>query len=246
MFPARPPHHHGGGGGGEAPADVPPVSERPGVAGARGEGKTQQGRVEDEEGQTGEHGFTCHVCLECPRQPVATVCGHIYCWGCLYKWLNMHRDDPACPVCKAGIEMPNDDPTNAKVIPLYVSGRCEADPRTTIHESPPRPPTDRPPPQRFPNFQGGMPGFGAFNGHVSVSAGLGLLPSLIGLTFVPAQFTNNGVPMGGPGGPPGAGEAGAQPNGTVGSQDEVAQQEFLSRMLFLIGTFIALCLIFFP
>jgi hypothetical protein len=33
--------------------------------------------------------------------------------------------------------------------------------------------------------------------------------------------------------------------GTV-SQDEAAQQEFLSRVLFMIGTFIALCLIFFP
>jgi hypothetical protein len=29
-------------------------------------------------------------------------------------------------------------------------------------------------------------------------------------------------------------------------QHEAAQQEFLSRLLFMIGTFIALCLIFFP
>jgi len=33
---------------------------------------------------------------------------------------------------------------------------------------------------------------------------------------------------------------------TALEQQEAAQQEFLSRLLFMIGTFIALCLIFFP
>ena len=49
-------------------------------------------------------------------------------WECLYKWLNMHRDDPQCPVCKAGIEMPGRDPSKAKVVPLYV-GEENSDPR---------------------------------------------------------------------------------------------------------------------
>ncbi|KAJ1483476.1 hypothetical protein T484DRAFT_1622781, partial [Baffinella frigidus] len=58
--------------------------------------------------------FLCHVCLGSPNKPVATVCGHIYCWGCLYKWLSLHRDDPNCPVCKAGIEVPEGDLSKAR------------------------------------------------------------------------------------------------------------------------------------
>jgi hypothetical protein len=48
------------------------------------------------------------------------------------QWLAVpnHSNDPACPVCKAVIEMPNLDPSKAKVIPLYVNGKSEADPRT--------------------------------------------------------------------------------------------------------------------
>jgi len=56
---------------------------------------------------------------------------------------------------------------------------------------------------------------------------------------VPAPFQHGGVT----GGPPNDGGAA---EGITGSQEEVAQQEFLSRVLFMIGTFIALCLIFFP
>lgn len=44
----------------------------------------------------------------------------------------------------------------------------------------------------------------------------------------------------------GAAEGSGNPTAGFGVQEEVAQQEFLSRVLFMIGTFIALCLIFFP
>ena len=36
--------------------------------------------------------FVCHICLNSPDKPVVTVCGHLHCWGCLYKWLALHRD----------------------------------------------------------------------------------------------------------------------------------------------------------
>lgn len=92
-----------------------------------------------------EHSFICNICLVAPDQPVVTVCGHLYCWGCLYKWLGMHRDLSQCPVCKAGIELPGGEPSKAKVIPLYVNGRT-SDPResTPPEEIPQRPPGERP------------------------------------------------------------------------------------------------------
>eukprot|EP00592_Proboscia_alata_P005065 CAMPEP_0194375024 /NCGR_PEP_ID=MMETSP0174-20130528/23479_1 /TAXON_ID=216777 /ORGANISM="Proboscia alata, Strain PI-D3" /LENGTH=722 /DNA_ID=CAMNT_0039154947 /DNA_START=111 /DNA_END=2279 /DNA_ORIENTATION=- len=31
--------------------------------------------------------FDCNICLESVVEPVVTLCGHLYCWPCLYKWL---------------------------------------------------------------------------------------------------------------------------------------------------------------
>jgi E3 ubiquitin-protein ligase RNF5 len=159
-----------------------------------------------------DHSFICNICLVAPDQPVVTVCGHLYCWGCLYKWLGMHRDLSQCPVCKAGIELPGGEPSKAKVIPLYVNGRT-SDPResTPPEEIPQRPPGERPESHRrfvFPvrmqypdpaytqfhfviccHQQGWQAGLGPGGvhhsfGNVTLSAGFGLFPSLFGITFV--------------------------------------------------------------
>ena len=29
--------------------------------------------------------FDCNICLETPRDPVITLCGHLFCWHCLYR-----------------------------------------------------------------------------------------------------------------------------------------------------------------
>lgn len=29
--------------------------------------------------------FECNICLELARDPVVTLCGHLYCWPCLYR-----------------------------------------------------------------------------------------------------------------------------------------------------------------
>ena len=29
--------------------------------------------------------FACHICLECASDPVVTVCGHMFCWPCIYR-----------------------------------------------------------------------------------------------------------------------------------------------------------------
>lgn len=31
--------------------------------------------------------FTCNICLDTVNEPVVTRCGHLYCWPCLYQWL---------------------------------------------------------------------------------------------------------------------------------------------------------------
>ncbi|KAI5381809.1 hypothetical protein KIW84_UN0408 [Lathyrus oleraceus] len=61
--------------------------------------------------------------------PVITLCGHLFFWPCLYKWLH-HRSHPQeCPVCKGVVG-------EEKLVPLYGKGRSVTDPRTEI---PPRP-----------------------------------------------------------------------------------------------------------
>lgn len=29
--------------------------------------------------------FDCNVCYDTAREPVVTMCGHLYCWPCLYR-----------------------------------------------------------------------------------------------------------------------------------------------------------------
>lgn len=85
--------------------------------------------------------FECNVCLELCKEPVVTLCGHLYCWPCLYRWLQVQSYCRACPVCKAGVDVD-------KVIPIYGRG-SEADaslqePVKAIQPVPPRPAGQRP------------------------------------------------------------------------------------------------------
>ncbi|KAK9676806.1 hypothetical protein RND81_11G102400 [Saponaria officinalis] len=68
-------------------------------------------------------GFDCNICLDLVQDPVVTFCGHLYCWPCIYRWLqsqNASSDDPdqqpQCPVCKAEV-------TENTLIPLYGRGQ---------------------------------------------------------------------------------------------------------------------------
>jgi hypothetical protein len=29
--------------------------------------------------------YECNICLELAKEPVVTLCGHLYCWPCLYR-----------------------------------------------------------------------------------------------------------------------------------------------------------------
>ncbi|KAL1815355.1 hypothetical protein ACET3Z_017929 [Daucus carota] len=71
--------------------------------------------------------FDCNICLDTARDPVVTLCGHLYCWPCIYKWLHVVRSSlesdkqPDCPVCKARI-------SETSLVPLYGRGDTCSDP----------------------------------------------------------------------------------------------------------------------
>ncbi|XP_051124864.1 E3 ubiquitin-protein ligase RMA1H1-like isoform X2 [Andrographis paniculata] len=70
--------------------------------------------------------FDCNICLESSRDPVVTLCGHLFCWPCIYKWLQVQNSSfdsdtrPKCPVCKAYI-------SESSLVPLYGGGSCESE-----------------------------------------------------------------------------------------------------------------------
>ncbi|KAJ8428928.1 hypothetical protein Cgig2_001019 [Carnegiea gigantea] len=66
--------------------------------------------------------FDCNICFDSAHDPVVTLCGHLYCWACIFKWLNVQSSSDsnpvrqqACPICKAGI-------SQVSLIPLYSHG----------------------------------------------------------------------------------------------------------------------------
>lgn len=92
-------------------------------------------------------GFDCNICLQSVHEPVTTLCGHIYCWPCIYKWLHIQKQQETCPVCKTDISL-------TSLVPLYVhtgtsnNSDSEAKRLLLLHmgvEIPPRPPPPPPP-----------------------------------------------------------------------------------------------------
>lgn len=58
----------------------------------------------------------CNICLDSVCDPVVTLCGHLYCWPCIYKWFQQCKTSPPqCPICKAEI-------SDSTVVPLYGRG----------------------------------------------------------------------------------------------------------------------------
>lgn len=135
--------------------------------------------------------FECNICFELAQDPIVTLCGHLFCWPCLYRWLHHHSHSQECPVCKAIVE-------EEKLVPLYGRGKMQADPRSKTYHGinvPNRPagqrPETAPPPEanQFPNY-----GFGFMGGFVPMATARignftfatafgGLLPSLLNIQF---------------------------------------------------------------
>lgn len=111
--------------------------------------------------------FECNICLELAKEPVVTLCGHLYCWPCLYRWVQVQHQYRNCPVCKAGVAVD-------KVIPIYGRG-CDTDPRQEAVKVQPVPP--RPAGQRPVSTRTGTP----------AAAQQGVLPALFGFQLAPGQ-----------------------------------------------------------
>ncbi|KAJ3029509.1 UNVERIFIED_CONTAM: hypothetical protein HDU68_011902 [Siphonaria sp. JEL0065] len=201
--------------------------------------------------------------LDMASSPVVTLCGHLFCWPCLSRWIaSATRNSNTCPVCKAGIE-------KDKLIPIYCKGKTD-DPRNTVEEERPagQRPEAVPQPGFFGNglgggmngmefnpFFGGLPGaqfnLGGTNIHFSAGFGpLGLLFPLLGMGY--NYFRGSGVGGQGIGGAttPGVGGRGAGvgiPGGATGHDARlaqvVAQQAFISRVFLLISALVFVAIV---
>ena len=184
-----------------------------------------------------ESAFICNICLEITtKDPVVTQCGHLYCWPCLYRWLNT-QNTPCCPVCKAGISREN-------VIPLFIRGAEGHDPRSKTPNAgggsgglvednvPNRPGGHRPEPQQQTNAAGMHNINGQLNaqfGGMSFSAGFGFFPSLFGLQFQSFAPPISQIPN----------------DGNRPLTPEELEQKMLSRFLLVLGSMVILGLLFF-
>ncbi|KAL4343520.1 hypothetical protein AHAS_Ahas11G0086600 [Arachis hypogaea] len=158
--------------------------------------------------------FECNICFDLAQDPVITLCGHLFCWPCLYMWLHHHSQCQECPVCKALVQ-------EEKLVPLYGRGKAQTDPRTKSYpgmevprrpsgqrpETEPQPPPQQPGPNLFGNYGFGLMGgfipmatatFGNFT--LSTAFG-GFIPSLLNIQFQPfhdatVYGTTSGYPFG--------------------------------------------------
>lgn len=86
-------------------------------------GKTNQEKQNNDDEDKNDSMFECNICLDVAKEPVVSLCGHLFCWPCLHQWLETRPNRQVCPVCKAAIG-------RDKVIPLYGRGNAkQEDPR---------------------------------------------------------------------------------------------------------------------
>uniref|UniRef100_A0A0D9V7E2 E3 ubiquitin-protein ligase RMA n=1 Tax=Leersia perrieri TaxID=77586 RepID=A0A0D9V7E2_9ORYZ len=83
--------------------------------------------------------FECNICFDMASEPVVTSCGHLFCWPCLYQWLNVYSNHKECPVCKGEV-------TEANITPIYGRGNSCLDAEKSVEDGkqtgpaiPPRP-----------------------------------------------------------------------------------------------------------
>lgn len=121
--------------------------------------------------------FECNICLELAKDPIVTLCGHLYCWPCLYRWMQVQTYCRQCPVCKAGIEVD-------KVVPIYGRGSENPEPHqdfTKLQPLPPRPVAQRPIPVQL------APPMGTTAAPQQQQPQQGMLPALFGFQLGPGQ-----------------------------------------------------------
>ncbi|KAI6177368.1 hypothetical protein M3Y97_00899400 [Aphelenchoides bicaudatus] len=170
--------------------------------------KNEEDKKDDSEDKKQDNSkFECNICLEFARDPVVSLCGHLFCWPCLHQWLLTRPNQQLCPVCKAAVSREN-------VIPLYGRSGNDADPRDKV---PPRPKGIRTEEPTSSNWQFSDP-----HGHVQFSLGIGIFP----VSFVASIFSTTTTSF--------VGERRSdQPN--VDSQQQV-EERLLSNIFFALAT----------
>jgi len=84
--------------------------------------------------------FECSICFDVASEPVVTLCGHLYCWPCLFTWMQRAGNPCPCPVCKASV-------LESELVPLYSrSQNTDGRKRLGAEDAPPRPRPRAPPP----------------------------------------------------------------------------------------------------
>ena len=103
---------------------------------------------------SGSNNFECTICLDTAKEPVLTKCGHIFCWPCIYNWLESKGGKAKCPNCKNLI-------TKNDLIPVY-SNEENKDNTNRFKNIPKRPKAERNPNSDRENYQGSFSNF-SFN-----------------------------------------------------------------------------------
>ena len=115
---------------------------------------------------SGNKNFECTICLETANEPVLTKCGHMYCWPCIYNWLDSKGGRAKCPNCKNEI-------TKNDLIPVY-SNDENKDNTNRFKNIPKRPKAERNPSSDRQNFQGGFSNFSFSFGNFFPFMGMGM------------------------------------------------------------------------
>lgn len=91
--------------------------------------------------QKKETGFECNVsysrraredhlhfqiCLDTARDAVLSLCGHLFCWPCIHRWLETPPGHCTCPVCKGAL-------SREKLVPIYGRNSPRTDPRFALY-----------------------------------------------------------------------------------------------------------------
>ena len=103
---------------------------------------------------SGSKNFECTICLDTAKEPVLTKCGHMFCWPCIYNWLESKGGKAKCPNCKNEI-------TKNDLIPVYANDENKEN-TNRFKNIPKRPKAERNPNSDRENYQGGFSNF-SFN-----------------------------------------------------------------------------------
>ncbi|CAF1715503.1 hypothetical protein Bca4012_040825 [Brassica carinata] len=97
---------------------------------------TKPDPVTDSVPSSDDSSFDCNICLDSVQEPVVTLCGHLFCWPCIHKWLHVQSDEhqghKQCPVCKSKV-------SHSTLVPLYGRGGGNSQEKDKSGDVPRRP-----------------------------------------------------------------------------------------------------------